>query len=105
MEKRISADKLQAFTARAFERAGMPAQDAATTAELMTEADLQGADGHGVFRLPQYVRRIHAGGVNLKPRIQVERERAGMALVDGDNGQGHVVMKYAAELAVRKARA
>jgi L-2-hydroxycarboxylate dehydrogenase (NAD+) len=100
----ISAAKLQVFTARAFERVGMPAADAAATAALMTEADLQGADGHGIFRLPQYVRRIQAKGVNLRPDIRIERERAAMALVDGDNGQGHLVMKFAAELAARKAR-
>src|ERR1043165_827993 len=104
MEIRIPPGRLRAFAARAFERAGMPAADAAVVAELMVEADLQGADGHGVFRLPQYVRRIEAKGVNLQPRIRIERERAGMALVDGDNGQGHLVMKFAAALAIRKAR-
>jgi LDH2 family malate/lactate/ureidoglycolate dehydrogenase len=97
-------ENLRAFIARAFQRAGMPARDAAAVAALMTEADLQGADGHGVFRLTQYIRRIQARGVNLAPQITIERERAGMALVDGDNGQGHLVMKFAAELAIRKAR-
>ena len=101
---RVDARELRAFVAGAFERVGMPAASAATVAELMVEADLQGADGHGVFRLPQYLRRIQAGGVNLKPDIRVERERAAMALVDGDNAQGHLAMKFAAELAIRKAR-
>ena len=31
-------------------------------AQLMTQADLHGSDGHGVFRLPQYIRRIKGGG-------------------------------------------
>jgi LDH2 family malate/lactate/ureidoglycolate dehydrogenase len=70
----------------------------------MAEADLQGSEGHGVIRLPQYVRRIRAGGVNLHPRIHVVQERAAMALVHGDNGMGHLVMKRAAELAIEKAR-
>jgi L-2-hydroxycarboxylate dehydrogenase (NAD+) len=82
----------------------MPAADARTVAALMAEADLQGSDGHGVIRLPQYLKRIRAGGVNLKPNIQVVRERAGMALLNGDNGMGHLVMKRAAELAIEKAR-
>ena len=88
----------------ALERTGMPAQDARTTAELMADADLHGADGHGVFRLPQYVRRIQAGGINLRPRIRIVQEKAGSALVDGDNGMGHLVMKFAAETAIAKAR-
>ena len=100
----MSAEKLRAFIADALGRCGMPAEDAAATAELMAEADLQGADGHGVFRLPQYVRRIEAKGVNLRPRIRVERERAAMALVDGDNGMGHLVVSRAAETAIELAR-
>ena len=28
----------------------------------MTAIDLRGLDGHGVFRLPQYIQRIRAGG-------------------------------------------
>jgi LDH2 family malate/lactate/ureidoglycolate dehydrogenase len=82
----------------------MPAADARTVAALMAEADLQGSDGHGVIRLPQYLKRIRAGGVNLHPDIKVVRERAGMALLNGDNGMGHLVMKRAAELAIEKAR-
>ncbi len=70
---RFPAGTLRAFTARALERAGLPRADAQTVAELMIEADLQGSDGHGIFRLPQYVRRIQAGGVNASPRIRVER--------------------------------
>jgi len=70
----------------------------------MVRADLQGSDGHGVFRLPQYIRRIKGGAVNIKPKIRVEREAAGMALVNGDNGMGHLVMRYAADKAIEKAR-
>ena len=82
----------------------MPAPDARAVAGLMAEADLQGSDGHGVIRLPQYVKRIRAGGINLHPDIRVVSERAGMALVNGDNGMGHLVMKRAAEIAIEKAR-
>src|ERR1043165_6421072 len=82
----------------------MPQADANSVAELMVDADLGGAEGHGVFRLPQYVRRIRAGGINLHPNIRIERERDGMALVDGDNGMGHLVMKAAAQTAIAKAR-
>jgi LDH2 family malate/lactate/ureidoglycolate dehydrogenase len=70
----------------------------------MTRADVNGADGHGVFRLPQYIRRIKGGAVNIKATIRVEREAAGMALVDGDNGMGHLVMRFATEKAIEKAK-
>jgi L-2-hydroxycarboxylate dehydrogenase (NAD+) len=82
----------------------MPAADARTVAALMSEADLQGSDGHGVIRLPQYLKRIRSGGVNLNPQIRIVREKAAMALVNGDNAMGHLVMKRAAEIAIEKAR-
>jgi LDH2 family malate/lactate/ureidoglycolate dehydrogenase len=102
---RVSPEKLAAFIGRALEAAGIAPADAASIAELMVRADVQGSDGHGVFRLPQYVRRIRGGAVNVRPRIRVTREAAGMALVDGDNGMGHLVMRFAAERAIEKARA
>ncbi len=71
---------------------------------LMAAADLQGSDGHGVSRLPQYVRRIKAGGFNVRPNIHVVHEHAATAVLNGDNGMGHLVMKRAAEMAVEKAR-
>ncbi len=101
---RIHPGPLRDFIASALRVLGMPGNDAATVAALMADADLQGSDGHGVIRLPQYARRIRAGGVNLHPAIRVVEERAGMALIDGDNGMGHLVMTRAAALAVEKAR-
>ncbi len=82
----------------------MPPEDARTVATLMAEADLQGSDGHGVIRLGSYLKRIRGGAVNLKPTIRVVQERAATAMIDGDNGMGHLVMKRAAELAIEKAR-
>jgi L-2-hydroxycarboxylate dehydrogenase (NAD+) len=103
-ESRVPAARICRFLATALERLGLPAGDAATVAQLMTEAEVQGSDGHGVIRLVPYARRIRAGGINLNPDIRVAREKAAMALIDGDNGMGHLVMKKATELAIAKAR-
>ncbi|MEK7877041.1 MAG: Ldh family oxidoreductase [Pseudomonadota bacterium] len=103
-EKRVSSQQLEAFIARALVAVGITAAESTTIAELMVRADLNGADGHGVFRLPQYVRRIKGGAVNIKPDIRIEREAAGMALVNGDNGMGHLVMRFATEKAIEKAK-
>jgi LDH2 family malate/lactate/ureidoglycolate dehydrogenase len=100
----VGAAKLEAFIASAFEAAGVPPSDAKIIAELMTRADVNGSEGHGVFRLPQYIRRIKGGAVNVKPNIRLERELAGMGLVDGDNGMGHLVMRYATQKAIEKAK-
>ena len=102
--QRVHANVLRAFAGRVFERVGLPPADAARVAELMVEADLSGAEGHGIFRLAQYVRRIQASGVNIQPRIVVTRTAPATALVDGDNGMGHLVMSRAAETAIEIAR-
>jgi LDH2 family malate/lactate/ureidoglycolate dehydrogenase len=101
---RIKAPRLEAFISRAFEAVDIPAADAKSIAELMTRADVNGSEGHGIFRLPQYIRRIKGGAVNVRPDIRVEREAAAVALVNGDNGMGHLVMRFAAALAIEKAR-
>lgn len=103
-KQRIPGDKLRAFIASAFEAVNIPRDDAKAIAQLMAQADINGSEGHGVFRLPQYIRRIKGGAVNVKPNIRVEREMAGMALVHGDNGMGHLVMKFATEKAIEKAK-
>ena len=101
---RVPARATQALIADAFVAAGLPYNDAARCAELMTEADLTGADGHGIFRLPQYIRRLKAGGFNKEPNITVNRTAPATALVDGDNGMGHLVMSRATEEAIAIAR-
>lgn len=93
-----------AFIGRAFEKVGVPGADAKRIGELMLAADLAGNDAHGIFRLPQYVRRIEQGGVNPKPNITVTRTAAATAIVDGDNGMGHLVVDTAARTAIAAAR-
>jgi LDH2 family malate/lactate/ureidoglycolate dehydrogenase len=104
-EARVPAARLADFVARAFVAAGLPQADAQAVAALMVEADLRGSDTHGVIRLPLYVRRLRGGGINAKPNIRLVSDRASVALIDGDNGMGHLVMRRAAELAIKKAEA
>ena len=83
---------------------GMSAEHAAITSHRMIDANLRGQSGHGIFRLPAYSRRIEEGGYNLDPDIRVENESSVRALVDGDNGFGHVVVQRAVDMAVAKAK-
>ncbi|WP_296557707.1 Ldh family oxidoreductase [Pigmentiphaga sp.] len=100
----VSQEQLERFIASALRRAGLPEGDASAVAGLMAQADLQGSDGHGVIRLPQYIRRIRAGGINVRPDIRVVADMPAMAIVDGDNGMGHLVVSRATEIAIGKAR-
>ncbi len=100
---RTSTAKVLSFIDDAMVKAGVPAADAAKIAELMLEADLIGADAHGVFRLPQYIQRLKLGSTNPRPNIKVNRTAPATALVEGDNGMGHLVVSRAVDIAIAKA--
>jgi L-2-hydroxycarboxylate dehydrogenase (NAD+) len=103
-QPRIPAAAMLAFTADAFRACGLPAEDAAVVAGAMIEADLTGSDAHGIFRLAQYVRWLREGRINARPDVKLIKGGAGTAIVDGDNGMGHLVMSFAANAAIDMAR-
>ncbi len=103
-QARFSATHLENFITDALSAVGLSTKDAGTVAHIMTDIDLSGGSGHGIFRLPQYVRRIQAGGINVKPNIHIKQENNATALVDGDNAMGHLVMKFATDTAIAKAK-
>lgn len=102
--RRVPLAALLSFTKEALLACGLPDADAQSVAEAMIEADLTGADAHGIFRLGQYVNVLRAGRINPKPKMQVLQRGPATALVDGDNGMGHLVMSFAANTAVELAR-
>jgi L-2-hydroxycarboxylate dehydrogenase (NAD+) len=101
---RIPTAAVTGLIADAMGKAGVSPSEAVKIAELMLEADLIGADAHGVFRLPQYIQRLKLGSTNPRPNITVNRSAPATALVDGDNGMGHLVVARAAETAIELAR-
>ena len=101
---RVAVSAVSGLIVDAMLKSGVPAADAAKIAELMVEADLTGADAHGVFRLPQYINRLKLKSTNARPNIKVERTAPATALVDGDNGMGHLVVARAAETAIELAK-
>jgi len=100
----LSLDDAERFISSALQSAKVPLRDADITASLMVKSDLAGADGHGIFRLPAYLKRIRAGGINLHPNIHIEREQGATALINGDNALGHLVMNKAVDLAIEKVK-
>ncbi len=102
--RRIPAATIRAFMTDAFRACGLPEADAATVAGAMLDADLSGSDAHGIFRLAGYVRLLKRGHINPRANVKVAERSPATALVDGDNGMGHLVMTYASNLAVEIAR-
>jgi len=102
--QRFTRDQIETFMAACFRATNLPDEDAAKVAHLMAEADMLGKDSHGIFRLPGYIGRLQAGGFNPTPNITVERDMAATALINGDNGMGHLCVAHAAETAIEKAK-
>ena len=100
----FALDRLQRFISEVLEAVGVLPKHAEVTALRLLEADMRGRTGHGLIRVPQYVARIEAGGINLRPQITRRRESPVSALIDGDNGLGQVVMSEATETAISKAK-
>jgi LDH2 family malate/lactate/ureidoglycolate dehydrogenase len=104
MSGRYAVDGLRGLIRDVLVSYGVSDDHATITAARMIDADLRGQSGHGIFRLASYSTRIEAGGYNLSPDIRVENETSVRALVDGDNGFGHVIVQRAVDLAIDKAK-
>ena len=102
--QRFSRSKLEDFMKRCFVATELPEKDAETVARFMAVSDIMGKDSHGIFRLPGYIQRLINGGINKTPNIKVLKNRTATALVDGDNGMGHLVVNFCAKLAIKKAK-
>jgi L-2-hydroxycarboxylate dehydrogenase (NAD+) len=102
--KRVQVEKLFELMKKLFAANGLPEKDAATAADALIAADIRGIDSHGASRLPYYLMKLKNKTVNSKPNIKIVQELPATALIDGDDGLGPVVAKYAMELAIKKAK-
>jgi LDH2 family malate/lactate/ureidoglycolate dehydrogenase len=83
----------------------MPEPTAASTAEIMSWADLHGIDTHGISMIPSYDERRRLGKLDMKAVPAVVRQTPVSALIDGGGGLGHANARHAMELAIEKAKA
>ncbi len=102
----VDHHKLTRFVAAAFEKLGVPPQDAAIAANVLVLADLRGVDTHGVIRFNPgswYVRWLRDGEMSPAPKIHIVSDAGSSALLDGDRGIGMVIGHRAMEIAIEKA--
>ncbi|MBQ4010564.1 MAG: Ldh family oxidoreductase, partial [Bacteroidales bacterium] len=96
---------LNKLIVESLKKAGVPENDAEVIADVLLEADKLGIDSHGINRLkPIYLDRIKAGIVNPVTKVDILRESPTTALLDANNGMGHVVSKQAMKMAIDKAK-
>ena len=82
---------------------GAGASDAATVAEGLVWANLRGVDGHGVSRLPTYLKMVEAGEIDPQAQPSVALDHAATFVIDGGYGFGPVAMMRAIAAATERA--
>lgn len=100
----VTAERLRAFGAKLFERAGSRAEEARLVANALVEASLAGHDSHGVVRFPQYLEALDRGEVVANRYAELLFELPALAMFDGGFGFGQVVGRQAVEHGIAMAR-
>lgn len=95
--------ELTRFCGEVFVSLTMPREDAEVVADSLVRANLEGADSHGMSRLPIYAQRIREGRISAQPQIGVDRSGS-VLRVDGGNALGQVASYHAIEAAFPVAR-
>ncbi len=101
----VPFDKLERFMYESLVGSGIPENDAATISDVLIESDKRGIDSHGIGRLkPIYIDRIDKGIMNPVTEVEIIKDNAATAVLDGHNGMGHVVGVKAMNMAIEKAK-
>ncbi len=91
----VSIDTIQAQIVSVLAAWGMPADQVATTAELMVEADAR-----GIGMLPQYHDRRNEGKIIVPGEITVVKDLPAMTFIDAGHALGYVPAKMAMQSAI-----
>jgi (2R)-3-sulfolactate dehydrogenase (NADP+) len=83
--------------------AGVPDQEALITARCIVASDRWGIGSHGLMRLPFYLSRLKAGGINPTAKLKTITDLPSLVVFDGDDGLGHWQLQQAAEVAAERA--
>ena len=104
--KWVEFEVLERFMKDVLMASGIPQEDAAIISDVLITSDKRGIDSHGIGRLkPIYIDRIDAGILNPITKITVVKDKKTTAVLDGNNGMGHVIAKKAMQMAIDKAKA
>lgn len=102
---RVAAEALRAFVTAAAQRVGLPQDKSDLLADLLTKNDLRGVFSHGTQQIATYAILMRDGKLNNRPHVELVRETAVSALVDGDGGLGYFPAYDATLRAIEKANA
>ncbi len=105
LKKFVPFEVLEKFNVEILVKAGIPEADARIIGDVLLQADKFGFDSHGVNRLKTiYLDRINDGILNPVTNYKILKEGPTTAVIDGQNGMGHVISYNAMKLAIEKAK-
>jgi LDH2 family malate/lactate/ureidoglycolate dehydrogenase len=104
MSIRVDYKKIQEYLTEIFMKKGLSKINAAIVAENLVMAESRGVRSHGLVQVKNYVTMYENGIYNPEPEIKVEKDSGSILLLDGDNGPGAVVGKYAMKRTIEKAK-
>jgi ureidoglycolate dehydrogenase (NAD+) len=102
--KAVGHDELGRFIREILIKHGAGEPDAEIVAQGLVWANLRGSDGHGVSRLPRYVKLLERGEIDAKAQPRLVHDRAATFILDGGHGFGPVAVMQAAARAVERAK-
>ncbi len=100
----VGQEELARFIRDALIAKGRAREDAAIVADGLVWANLRGVDGHGVSRLPFYLKMIERGEIDVKAQPRLLQDRAATFVLDGGHGFGPVAMMQAIAIAAERAQ-
>jgi ureidoglycolate dehydrogenase (NAD+) len=97
MTARVTPEALRGFLAAIFSKAGMPAERAEATAEMLVWAEARGVASHGLQRVPRYLEMIQEGVMDPNASPVLTHLAPALVHIDGKRCPGAVVMRLATD--------
>jgi (2R)-3-sulfolactate dehydrogenase (NADP+) len=92
------------FADSAFRQVGVDAEVAEISAQVLVTAQAWGVGSHGLIRVPQYLRRLTAGGTSGSADMTITNDLGALVVFDGHAGLGVFHLQRAAEVGLERAK-
>jgi L-2-hydroxycarboxylate dehydrogenase (NAD+) len=101
---KIQPERLREVSVQILKGLNATQDEAELVAKCLVRADMRGIDTHGVHFLTLLASRVDNRMIQIPTHLQIMRDEAATALIDGGNGLGQVAAHRAMEMCVQKAR-
>lgn len=101
---RLSADEIDDLSRKALISNSFDLPNAASITSTVVACELQGSAGHGLIRVPNYIRGVLSGRINARAAPALQDAGASQLIVEGHNGYAALAVERARDDIIRKAK-